>query len=121
MCHTSSDTLPALAASARDTSGLTFALHQLPMNNADESIWTNENEGLYSNFFRIGYNTFEFILDFGQSYIESERESLHTRIVTAPSYAKALIEVLQQSVAEYERKFGPIPPSSGPSEGDETC
>ncbi len=74
---------------------------------------------VYSNYFKIGYNAFEFVLDFGQFYLESEPEHLSTRIVTAPPYVKALIAVLQQSVSAYEEKFGVIPPSAG-LEGNDT-
>jgi hypothetical protein len=88
------------------------------MTNGDDRREVKDNEALYSNYFKIGYNAFEFVLDFGQFYMDSERESLHTRIVTAPPYAKALIEVLQKSVAAYEQKFGVIPPRA---EGSETC
>ena len=66
--------------------------------------------GHYSNYFKVGYNSAEFIVDFGQFYAETEAESMHTRIVTAPVYAKALIGVLQSAVAAYEEKYGSIPP-----------
>ena len=49
-----------------------------------------ERQGVYSNHFKIGYNAFEFVLDFGQSYEEDKPEARHTRIVTGPAYAKAL-------------------------------
>jgi hypothetical protein len=31
----------------------------------------NPLEGEYANYFKVGYNAFEFILDFGQFYSES--------------------------------------------------
>ena len=51
-------------------------------------------EGRYSNFFKIGYTAFEFLLDFGQVYTDSGADNVHTRIVTTPQYAKALAELL---------------------------
>ena len=83
------------------------------MTDGEELSEAREIAAVYSNYFKIGYNAFEFVLDFGQFYLESEPEHLHTRIVTAPPYAKALIEVLQHSVNAYEQKFGSIPPGDG--------
>lgn len=65
-------------------------------------------EGKYANFFKVGHNAFEFILDFGQSFVETSRETFHTRIITSPVYAKELLEVLQDSVAKHERMYGEI-------------
>jgi len=58
-------------------------------------------EGRYANYFKVGYNAFEFILDFGQFYPEGEEPKMHTRIVTNPVYAKALLETLKESVDQY--------------------
>jgi uncharacterized protein DUF3467 len=65
-------------------------------------------EGKYANYFQIGHNAFEFLLDFGQLYSDGRPEHIHTRIVTSPSYAKELLKVLGESVAQYEDNFGPI-------------
>ena len=66
-------------------------------------------EGRYANYFKIGHNAFEFLLDFGQAYAETNEERLHTRIITSPNYAKALMETLRKSIDQYERTFGTIP------------
>lgn len=65
----------------------------------------NPLEGRYANYFKVGYNAFEFILDFGQRYSEGEDAKSHTRIVTSPVYAKAFLETLGNSVEQYERSF----------------
>ena len=44
-------------------------------------------EGRYANYFKIGHNAFEFVLDFGQLYPENGQEQIHTRIITSPIYA----------------------------------
>jgi hypothetical protein len=72
-------------------------------------VITDEQEGRYSNYFKVGYSPFEFILDFGQAYEGAPGESHHTRIVTGPAYAKALAAVLLDSLAAYERAHGTIP------------
>lgn len=65
-------------------------------------------EGRYANYFKVGHNAFEFLLDFGQFYAESQEARLHTRIITTPIYAKAFAEILQESIDQYERTFGAI-------------
>ena len=57
--------------------------------------------GRYANCFQVGYNAFEFLLDFGQSY-EPERTIMHTRIILLPSYAKNLAELLCASLVNHE-------------------
>jgi Protein of unknown function (DUF3467) len=66
----------------------------------------NPLEGKYANYFEVGYNAFEFILDFGQLYSEGEEPQLHTRIITSPAYAKVLLETLRESVDQYDRAYG---------------
>ena len=62
-------------------------------------------KGLYANYFEVGHTAFEFVIDFGQRY--SAREpSRHTRIVTSPVYAKALLATLSKAVADYRERFG---------------
>ena len=68
----------------------------------------SELEGHYANYFQVGHNAVEFLLDFGQLYAESQRAQWHTRIITHPTYAKALLGLLRESVAQYEQTFGII-------------
>jgi hypothetical protein len=65
-------------------------------------------EGRYANYFKVGHNAVEFLIDCGQLYHESEEVQLHTRIVTSPVYAKNLLEILQDAVERYEERFGEI-------------
>jgi hypothetical protein len=75
----------------------------------DEPQSGSELEGQYANYFRVGYNAVEFVLDFGQFYLDENRPRLHTRIVTSPVYAKALGETIRDSLSDYERAHGAIP------------
>ena len=68
----------------------------------------NAPEGKYANYFEVGYNAFELIVDFGQLYTAGERPKIHTRIVTSPVYAKAFLETLGNTLGQYERGFGEI-------------
>jgi hypothetical protein len=79
------------------------------MNQADESSQdAGELVGQYANYFKVGQNAYEFVLDFGQFYPESENANFHTRIITPPVYAKALLTILQESITQYEQTFGAI-------------
>ena len=76
-----------------------------------ESSERQGNEGVvgrYANYFEIGHNTAEFILDFGQAYSSSEERPMHTRIVTSPVYAKAFLRLLEKAVQQREKMYGPI-------------
>jgi hypothetical protein len=70
---------------------------------------TDQLEGRYANYFKIGHNAIEFLLDFGQFYPEGKEVQLHTRIITSPTYAKALLELLRESIDRYEQAFSAIP------------
>ena len=65
-------------------------------------------EARYANYFEIGHNAFEFLLDFGQAYGEVS-PMLHTRIISGPAYAKVLSGMLAESIGRFEQTFGPIP------------
>jgi hypothetical protein len=72
---------------------------------------TNEPEAAYANFFKVGHNAVEVVLDFGQQYSSWQEPRLHTRVVTSPVYAKAFLGLLSRSLTQYESAFGPIPES----------
>lgn len=72
-------------------------------------------EGRYANYFKVGHNAFEFLIECSQFYPQNEKEHLHTRIITGPAYAKALLETLRESIEQYERTFGAIEDKEGVS------
>lgn len=65
-------------------------------------------EGRYANYFKVGHNAVEFVLDFGQNYSENDEAELYIRVITNPCYAKTLLETLQESIERYEKAFGTI-------------
>ena len=65
-------------------------------------------EGRYANYFKVGHNTFELLMDFGQCYGENEEPQLHTRIITSPAYGKALLKTLGESLDAYEKAYGRV-------------
>ncbi len=68
----------------------------------------NKLEGQYANYFKVGHNAYEFVIDFGQYYPETDQAELYTRIITSPAYAKVLLETLQKSIKRYEKSFKAI-------------
>ena len=66
---------------------------------------TSPSKGLYANYFEVGHTAFEVVIDFGQRY-GARRSRCHTRIVTSPLYAKALLRTLEGSLARYKARFG---------------
>jgi len=65
----------------------------------------NKLEGQYANYFKVGHNAYEFVIDFGQYYPENDQAELYTRIITSPAYAKSLLETLRESIERYEKSF----------------
>lgn len=63
------------------------------------------SKGVYANYFEVGHTAFEFVIDFGQSY-SGKSSACHTRIVTSPIYARALLATLGRSLDEYAERFG---------------
>ncbi len=62
----------------------------------------------YCNFFKVGFNAAEFLVDFGRQF-EGAEERFFLRIITSPIHAKALAQLLDVSVREYEERFGSLP------------
>ena len=67
---------------------------------------SSPSKGLYANHFEVGHTAFEFVIDFGQNYSGKPPSACHTRIVTSPVYARALLDTLQRAIAQYEAAFG---------------
>lgn len=63
------------------------------------------SKGFYANYFEVGHTAFEVIIDFGQRYADKQ-SACHTRIVTSPVYARALLATLGKSLDEYALRFG---------------
>lgn len=84
-----------------------FSMTKESLDDGDE-FHGSQAEGKYANYFQVGHNTLEFVIDFGQSFSNGTEEHFHTRIVTSPPYAKELLKVLEDSIDQYESVFGPI-------------
>lgn len=65
-------------------------------------------EGRYANYFKVGHNAYEFIIDFGQYDAENEEAELYTRIIANPTYTKELLSLLSDSMNRYEEAYGDV-------------
>lgn len=72
--------------------------------------------GRYANAFRVGFNAFELIIEFGEQFTDNDDdEHLHTRIVTNPVAARALLTALQQALEQRATALlnqAPVPPET---------
>jgi hypothetical protein len=83
-----------------------------------------EPDGKYANYFDVGVNPNELVIDFGQFYGRGGQPTVHTRIVTTPAYARELLGLLARSIigldgaaAEGADAPAPLPwPSREPKE-----
>ncbi len=57
-------------------------------------------EGRYANFFQVGHNEFEFLIEFGQ-----QDGGIHTRIYVSPQYARVLSDLLVETLRQHELEF----------------
>lgn len=70
-----------------------------------------KEDARYANFFQVGYNAFEFLLEFGQ-----HQGRIHTSIYVSPQHARMLSDLLLGALKAYSEGHGmgeiPPPPSS---------
>ena len=63
----------------------------------------------YANYFEVGHNAFEFLLDAGQVEPQSGQVQRIIRIAIGPVHAKLLAQLLSQAIEQFERTHQPIP------------
>lgn len=64
--------------------------------------------GQYVNLALVNHSETEFTLDFIYVQPQQPRAKVLSRIITNPKHLKRLLAALQENVAKYEAKFGPI-------------
>lgn len=89
---------------------MTARLQQVP-SREEEGGFRHERPPLacYANYFEVGHNAFEFLLDAGQLEPQSGEVQLLSRIAVSPVHAKLLAQMLNQSIDQFERKHQEIP------------
>ena len=74
-------------------------------------------QGKYANYFDVGVNANELVIDFGQFYGRGTQPTVHTRIVTTAAYGRELLGMLKRSMGELESHSASAPPGL-PALGD---
>lgn len=74
--------------------------------------------GRYANAFQVGFNAFELVIEFGEQFSDSEATQVHTRIITNPIYAQALLQTLSESLQQYRASFSAAQPNATDEHGD---
>jgi hypothetical protein len=65
-------------------------------------------DGIYANIAFISSNNAEFIIDFARFLPGNTRGKVMSRIVLNPIHAKSLAKLLNDAVAQFEKKHGAI-------------
>jgi hypothetical protein len=63
---------------------------------------------IYANFAIINHNYNEIVLDFAHVMPNVPKTRIQTRLVLTPYHAKLLLQALQTSLQNYEKRFGEI-------------
>jgi hypothetical protein len=63
----------------------------------------------YANYFEVGHNAFEFLLDAGQVEPQSGEVQRLIRIAISPVHAKLLAQLVAQAIDQFERMHHEIP------------
>jgi len=65
---------------------------------------------VYVNQFEVGYNRDEVLLRFAQAYEGAGTQVDQARIVMTPSYARALLQLLDGAITRFEAEYGELRP-----------
>ncbi|MES2938117.1 MAG: DUF3467 domain-containing protein [Pseudomonadota bacterium] len=68
----------------------------------------------YANYFEAGFSREEILLRFAQAYDGQEELTDRIRIVMTPSYARALLHLLQTTLARFEAVHEALEHAAGP-------
>jgi len=58
----------------------------------------------YANFFQVGFNDVEFILEFGQEL--EAGPIIHTRVVLSPANVTSFLRLASESWMSFEERYG---------------
>lgn len=65
-------------------------------------------QGIYANLATVTHNPTEFVLDFIYVQPQQAKAKVRSRVITSPQHIKRLLAALEENVARYEKRFGPI-------------
>ncbi|RMF06317.1 MAG: DUF3467 domain-containing protein [Candidatus Neomarinimicrobiota bacterium] len=69
----------------------------------------NIASGEYANFVVVTHSQAEFVLDFTRILPGVPKARVHSRVIMAPSHAKAFLGALHDNIRKYESRHGTIP------------
>ena len=75
-------------------------------------------QGVYVNMALVSHTDAEFTLDFAFLQPQAPRAKVRSRVITSPQHVKRLLGVLQDNIARYEAKHGPIEIGAAPPPGE---
>lgn len=65
-------------------------------------------QGVYVNLAMVGHSEGEVVLDFIFIQPQAPKAKVRSRVITSPMHAKRILAALQDNIAKYEARFGPI-------------
>lgn len=75
----------------------------------------NVAEGIYSNLAIINHSASEFVVDFVSIMPGRPKAKVKSRIILTPQHAKRFLKALNENLKKFERSFGEVEESAGPS------
>lgn len=72
-------------------------------------------QGMYVNMAMVNHSESEFTVDFIYVQPQAPKAKVRARIISSPKHTKRLLMALQDSVAQFERKYGNIDVSGPPA------
>lgn len=66
------------------------------------------SHGQYVNLAMVDHTDTEFTLDFIYVLPQQNKGRVRSRIITSPKHMKRLMQAMQDNLARYEAKYGPI-------------
>lgn len=64
--------------------------------------------GIYTNLALIAHSQTELLIDFLFLQPQTPKTKVLARVITSPLHAKRFLAALQDNIAKYEARFGPI-------------
>jgi hypothetical protein len=62
----------------------------------------------YANYFKVRMNPFDLMMEFGQFHTEDPEPLIHMRVVTTPQFGKVFMNLLADSIHDFEAASGII-------------
>jgi CTP:molybdopterin cytidylyltransferase MocA len=92
----------------------------MPESDCIEPLKQSPKVGRYANVFRVGFNAFEVVIEFGEQFSDGEHARMHTRVVTNPVFARGLVNSLNDALTNYASAYSsePAPLAQGSGRGE---